>query len=107
MTKMEKRIIIWLIFCAVVGFGTLFFIDISEYKINLHSSDITDTHHTYKMYSNTIDMLLNQNAIAECRLEVMSNGNYYNDPSPLEFAQWMNSCKYHKERFTPTYFKYR
>jgi len=64
-----------------------------EYHVNLHASDITDTHHTYKIYDSWTDSMLGRNPIKSLSIPIMQNGNYPGNPSKNEMRQWIICCE--------------
>jgi hypothetical protein len=73
--------------------------------INLHTADITDTYHEYKMYDSQIDAMFNRNPTKTCKLIIEANGNYTYDPTSLELQQWLSMCQFHPENFTPEQYR--
>ena len=85
----------------ILFMGTVFnILQSMDYTVNLHHSDITDTHHTYKLYNCWTDAMIGRNVVAECKIPIMSNGNYPGNPSALKMKQWIAVSSYN-----PSWFK--
>ena len=100
MSIINRLIAMVLTFSIIMG-SFLLFVQSLDYHINLNIKDCTNTYHTYKMYNTGIDAILDRNPIKECKIPIMSNGNYYGNPTPLEMEQWLSACSY-----DPNWFDY-
>jgi hypothetical protein len=85
-----KLVLTFVIFCSIV----FQIIQTQDMTVNLHMSDITDTHHTYKLYHSWTDAIFDINPIKECRIPIMPNGNYPGNPTPNQFKQWKDVSSY-------------
>ena len=73
--------------------------------INLHSQDIHQTHHTYRIYNSWLDSVLGKNPIDSCDVPIMPNGNYIGNPTTKEMRTWMNTAEFDISKFDAMYLK--
>lgn len=95
----------FLIICSIITVMLFKSMAGGIYAINLHPEQITETHHTFRLYNSWLDAIRNVDYIAECKLGINPETGDYNvltdniSYNRQLFRRWISACKVKPELF--------